>query len=366
MTDVLDNEVSSDEPRGRRDLLGKAAVAAAVAAVAGVGISKTASAGVGNGVNFTQGAANTGATVTTSLAGGSTLKVINGSTDGPTGGTNPKKGSIFGTNIAQGAGVMGETTGTSGGWAVYGRSAGDFGIGAYGLTTGSQGTGVVGQHVNGAATGVGLTGISNNGPGVIGVGTTFDLQANGNGKLGVTKAGVVNPPAGASVQGTIARDAAGNLWYCSTSGNPGSWRTLGGPGAAGAFHAVVPARVYDSRVALPLPGALAAGANKTVSVADKRDLVSGAVVTAGYIPAGATAIACNITVAGTAGAGFLAVNPGGNVVVSAATVNWSAGGQILNNGVIVTLDGSRQVTVIAGGSAGAATDFIIDVTGYFL
>ena len=34
--------------------------------------------------------------------------------------------------------------------------------------------------------------------------------------------------------------------------------------------------------------------------------------------------------------------------------------------VIVTLNGSREVTVIAGGGAGSQTDFVIDVTGYFL
>ena len=64
--------------------------------------------------------------------------------------------------------------------------------------------------------------------------------------------------------------------------------------------------------------------------------------------------------------GFLTVNPGGTVTINAATINWSASGQILNNGVTLTLNASRELTVIAGGSAGAATDFVIYVTGFYL
>jgi hypothetical protein len=64
--------------------------------------------------------------------------------------------------------------------------------------------------------------------------------------------------------------------------------------------------------------------------------------------------------------GFLAVTPGGNVVVNAATVNWYESGQILNNGVMLTLNATREITVIAGGIPGASTHFVIDVNGYFL
>jgi hypothetical protein len=82
-------------------------------------------------------------------------------------------------------------------------------------------------------------------------------------------------------------------------------------------------------------------------------------------PVGATAVTANVTVVNTVVSGFLAVNPGGDTVVKAATINWSAAGQVLNNGVNLTLDGSRQVTVIAGGLPGAQTDFVIDLTGYY-
>lgn len=46
-------------------------------------------------------------------------------------------------------------------------------------------------------------------------------------------------------------------------------------------------------------------------------------------------------------------------------INRYEGGQILNNGVTRRLGGDHQLTVAAGGSQGAQTDFVIDVTGYF-
>jgi hypothetical protein len=64
-------------------------------------------------------------------------------------------------------------------------------------------------------------------------------------------------------------------------------------------------------------------------------------------------------------AGFLTVNPGGDPTVNAATVNWYATAQVLNNGVTIAVNATREVTVIAGGSDGAATDVVIDITGYF-
>jgi hypothetical protein len=124
--------------------------------------------------------------------------------------------------------------------------------------------------------------------------------------------------------------------------------------------------VYDSRVTLPSPGTLAGGQNRTLSLKDKRDQNSGAVLTADVLPTGATAISCNVTVVNTVGGGFLTVNPGTTGGTAAATINWSTSGQILNNGVIVALGGDRQVTVTAGGGSAAKTDFVIDVTGYFL
>ncbi|MEI6496002.1 MAG: hypothetical protein WCO88_04970, partial [Actinomycetota bacterium] len=168
----------------------------------------------------------------------------------------------------------------------------------------------------------------------------------------------------AHLVGEIDTDSNGDVWYCTVSGTPGTWRKLAGSSTAGAFHALTPGRVYDSRVPLPVAGTITGGASRTISVADKRDLTTGAVSAANFVPIGATAITANVTVVSSAGAGFLTCNPGGVSAVEASTINWSAAGQILSNGVTLTLNATRQLNVIAGG--GGTTDFIIDVTGYYL
>jgi len=58
------------------------------------------------------------------------------------------------------------------------------------------------------------------------------------------------------------------------------------------------------------------------------------------------------------------VNPGGNIVVAASTINWFGPNQNLANGILATLNANREVTVIAGG--GGTTHFVLDVNGYFL
>jgi hypothetical protein len=177
------------------------------------------------------------------------------------------------------------------------------------------------------------------------------------------------PTTGTWALGSLVADTAGKLWYCTAGGTPGTWFELTAPAptipAVSTFHATTPTRVYDSREPLPLQGTLAAGQNRTISVADGRAVAGGAVTVANLVPAGSTAITANVTVVNTVGAGFLTLNPGGVATISAATINWSAAGQILNNGVTLAISASRELTVVAGGSGGATTDFVLDVTGYF-
>lgn len=172
--------------------------------------------------------------------------------------------------------------------------------------------------------------------------------------------------------GELDADGDGNLWFCVASGTPGTWKKIAGPGAdptppappppQGLFTPIDPSRVYDSRAAAPSPGRLTSGDARTISVADSRNLDSGAVLTADIVPSGARAVSCNLSVVATTGSGFLAVNPGGDSTVRAAAVNWFGPGQILNNGIIVKLDAARRLTVVAGG--GGSADFVVDVTGY--
>lgn len=132
---------------------------------------------------------------------------------------------------------------------------------------------------------------------------------------------------------------------------------------------ISPVRVYDSRWAAGAAtagltlGPITGGQSRTVSVADGRNLGTGAVTTAGAVPAGASAVAYNLTLSNTTGIGFLAVTPGGSATYSSSSINWDSAGQLIANGLIVGIDGSRAVKVFAGGNT---TNFIIDVVGYFI
>jgi hypothetical protein len=158
-------------------------------------------------------------------------------------------------------------------------------------------------------------------------------------------------------------DTNGTVWFCYEEGTPGKWRRVVGPQTAGAFHPVTPARVYDSRVALPLPGKLSMGGNRTISVADARNLTTGAVTVADFVPAGASAVAANVTIVSTTGKGHLAINPGGVLNINASIINWSESGQVLANGVPLTVNASRELTVVLGGTG--STHFIVDILGYW-
>ena len=225
--------------------------------------------------------------------------------------------------------------------------------------------------------GIGIRGDGNgvNGAGIWGHSDSNGIGLLGDGGLGAQLAGsraaiylssTTNTPPLARVDahkvGEIDIDRNADVWVCVVPGTPGTWRKLTGPTAAGAFHAVNPVRVFDSR----WPGGvkIVSGGTKLVSVADGHDLVTGVVNQPNVVPAGASAIAFNLTVTGTVGSGFLTIAPGTASTVTASSINWSTAGENLANGLIVAVDGSRQVRAFAGG--GGSTDFIIDVAGYFL
>jgi hypothetical protein len=126
---------------------------------------------------------------------------------------------------------------------------------------------------------------------------------------------------------------------------------------------IEPTRVYDSRQPQPFFGPLAAGQNRTVSVADGRNVNGGAITEPDIVPEGATAITYNLTVSGTVGAGFLAIAPGDATTFKASAINWASSGLVLANAGLVKLDDNRQIKVFCGTGS---TDFIIDTTGYLL
>jgi hypothetical protein len=127
---------------------------------------------------------------------------------------------------------------------------------------------------------------------------------------------------------------------------------------------ITPARVYDSRRSMTpdANGAISTGANRTISVANGRNPSTGTVTLPNVVPATATAIAYTLTVTGSSAGGYLAVNPGGDTVVHASTINWAAGQTLANSGVIA-ISPTRTITVVGGSGT---TQFIVDVIGYYV
>ena len=345
---AAEDTAAGSSRRGVLKLAGAAAVGAVAVAVAGSATPAAAATGgpmlIGTSNNATV------ASDTTFLFGGGLGVIVdtNAVTDA---GISSYGAALFGRNVATNvdaivrAGVLGMSSQGNLSSAPP-TSHGVVGL-AYGPNT--KGSGVYGNSTSTVTTSAGVMARSTGGPSV---------------QLVPVASGA--PTAGAWTIGALQPDTAGNLWYCIASGGPGTWRNLTAPAppAPPSFHPLTPTRVYDSRAAVPAQGVMSSGGNRSVSVASGRTLDTGAVNSPNVVPVGATAIACNVTVDRTQNQGFLAVNPGGNTTVSASTINWFASNQTLANGVIVTISASREVTVIAGG--GGATDFIIDVTGYFL
>ena len=358
IAESVNGEVDGEEQASmsRRRALRAAGVLAAGAVAGGAGIIAAASpaaaaTGTFNGgspavaANGGAGAGSVGVDAQVQGTNGIAVDAFSSGTDGI--GVRGD-GSGFGVygNSMSGTGIYGETTGQFG---VFGQSAGAT----------SDSTGVYGRSMSGR----GLSGYGDVGVYAqsLNVGVSIDAEQT---SLRFSTAATSPLTSGATYQTRdIVVDSAGVIWFCVAGGTPGTWRMLSGPSTAGAFTPVTPARVYDSRLSTyALHGVLGSGQNRPISVANSFD-VNGTPVTANFVPIGATAVFANVTVVDTTGNGWLAINPGGTTAVSASSINWSASGQILANGISLTLNATRQITVVNGSSG--STNFIIDVLGYY-
>ena len=121
------------------------------------------------------------------------------------------------------------------------------------------------------------------------------------------------------------------------------------------FVPVNPARVVDTRIKQGIGGPLAA--NRAYGFQ-----VSGL---AG-VPANATAVTGNATVAGMTGAGYISVVPSfaPGAVPGTSTVNFPLSDIRANNLVVPLASGQLQVSYV--GKAATSVQFIFDITGYFV
>ena len=169
--------------------------------------------------------------------------------------------------------------------------------------------------------------------------------------------------------GEVVVDADGHFWACVAAGVPGAWVDLAAQPVDTTdlqpqYFPIDPIRCYDSReAAYAVDGMIAPNQRRVVSVADSHNR-AGAVLAANVVPAGATAVTYNITVAQPTGVNWLSVAPGNvTVVPSSSSINFGVGRNDAN-GLTGRLDNDRQLAVFCGDDVGSC-HFIIDVTGYY-
>jgi hypothetical protein len=129
--------------------------------------------------------------------------------------------------------------------------------------------------------------------------------------------------------------------------------------AGSSFVALAPRRVYDSR--RDPAGKIVRGTPRTLSVANEFQ------TTNSVVPAGATAIAYNLTITDTESSfGYLSVAPGGINPAAVSSINWSSAKASLANGLVVGINAAREINVLCDGNADAKTHLLIDVLGYYV
>lgn len=204
--------------------------------------------------------------------------------------------------------------------------------------------------------GAGVFGTSDYGYGVFGaVSVGYDLYAGGNGRQG-SRSHLTSgtPVSGAYAAGDVFRngsDTSAELFVCVLpgTGSAAQFRKLAGPSTAGALHVITPFRAYDSR-----PTVLTAGSSRIVQIAN-----------GSQVPTGARAVFATLTITNTTGSGgWIATTAGDVPSTTASSINWFAAGQTLATTVLTALDGSGRIKMFNNSSAN--TDFIVDVTGYFV
>lgn len=127
------------------------------------------------------------------------------------------------------------------------------------------------------------------------------------------------------------------------------------PTAPLGFYTVEPCRVADTRGPSGPFGAPALQADTT-----RNFTMTGRC----GVPGNATDVALNVTVTGSTAGGYLIVFPAGSPPPLASTLNYGSG-QTRANNAIVPIGTGGAISVLCGQSNGT-TEFIVDVTGYFI
>lgn len=169
---------------------------------------------------------------------------------------------------------------------------------------------------------------------------------------------------GAHQSGELYVDSNGNLFYCSASGTPGTWRQVSGTNTAGSFHALSsPERFIDTRSGLGGSGILTRGTAVTFTLTNVNGQSGDASL---RIPTGAIAIVGNITSVSPGATGFVTLYPADAAnVPTTSNLNFTTGAVVGNN-FTVGLSSSGQMKAIAQGGSSYQVHIIVDVFGYYL
>ena len=141
--------------------------------------------------------------------------------------------------------------------------------------------------------------------------------------------------------------------------------------AAASFYPTSPRRILDTRATVAsgnptnigLSGVFTAGSVRKFSVAGARYVGGG---TALAVPANAVAVTGNLTVVNETAAGVIDLGPAATSSGTTSTLSFVKGDTRANNVTVgLAADGSLSA-VYRSPSAGATTNLIFDVTGYFL
>jgi hypothetical protein len=140
---------------------------------------------------------------------------------------------------------------------------------------------------------------------------------------------------------------------------------------ASSYTAVNPRRVLDTRPTaangiptnMGLTGKFVAGTVRTFTVAGARYVGGG---TALAVPTSAVAVTGNLTIVGESASGVIALGPTMTATGSVTTLNFVKGDIRANNVTIGLAANGTLQAVYRSSTAGATTELIFDVTGYFI
>jgi hypothetical protein len=284
---------------------------------------------------------------------------------------------VSGSDAASGyrTAVYGKTTNPTaggGGQGVFGSHEGEdnpfatnFSFGVVG-TTEAGGYAVFGYNPVGTNS-TGVLGRADAGTGVIASSFTgVSLLVRDGGRMQQQLRAAGAPTTGTFTAGEQIRDGNADLYICTASGTPGTWRkvTAQHPAYANSGGSVnllaKPIRLLDTR-----PGTTAPLNNGFVKVPGNTTLtlqITGTVADGLSVPAGAKGILGNLTIIGPTGDGYAQVWPGGQPVPSTSNINYGAvnAAPALANYFISGLDGAGKLNVLTY----QAAHVLVDVSGF--